>query len=211
MPEQDAVIAITSGVKDMQAVLNLVWDKLLPAMTPDPLATDEESHKKLELAVAGLSIRPQHGSASPAKAANRTFVFPANDRKLEAITLLTDASTKMGTLIAKFVGAEQKIACGNGSWQKGRLALGSFTEQPAAASGAWTADDTYTAKVCFYETPFIVTMSLTFSGDTVPLRVAFEPGVRPHPPGAAAGESGSECKRKPMTPSGQPSAMINRP
>ena len=36
MPEQDAVIAITSGVKDMQGVLNLVWDKLLPAMKPDP-------------------------------------------------------------------------------------------------------------------------------------------------------------------------------
>src|SRR5262249_17904140 len=32
MPEQDAVLAITSGVKDMQAVLNLVWDKLLPAL-----------------------------------------------------------------------------------------------------------------------------------------------------------------------------------
>src|SRR5262245_43043714 len=30
LPEQDAVIAITSGVRDMQAVLNLVWDKLLP-------------------------------------------------------------------------------------------------------------------------------------------------------------------------------------
>ena len=38
LPEQDAVIAITSGVKDMQAVLNLVWDKLLPAMKPSPLA-----------------------------------------------------------------------------------------------------------------------------------------------------------------------------
>ncbi len=192
MPEQDAVIAITSGVKDMQAVLNLVWDKLLPAMTPDPLATDLESHKKLELALAGLSIRPQHGSASPAKAANKTYVFPANDRKLEAITLLTDASTQMGTLIAKFAGAEQKIACGHGSWQKGRLAFGSFTEQPAAASGAWTADDTYTAKVCFYETPFIVTMSLTFSGDTVRFESRSKPRVRSHPPGAAAGEGGSE-------------------
>ena len=42
MPEQDAVIAITSGVKDMQAVLNLVWDKLLPAMNPAPLATDDD-------------------------------------------------------------------------------------------------------------------------------------------------------------------------
>src|SRR4051812_18791584 len=30
LPEQDAVIAITSGVKDMQAVMNLVWEKLLP-------------------------------------------------------------------------------------------------------------------------------------------------------------------------------------
>ena len=38
MPEQDAVVAITSGVKDMQAVLNLVWDKLLPAMSPSPLS-----------------------------------------------------------------------------------------------------------------------------------------------------------------------------
>jgi CubicO group peptidase (beta-lactamase class C family) len=32
LPEQDAVIAITSGLRDMQAVLNLVWDKLLPGL-----------------------------------------------------------------------------------------------------------------------------------------------------------------------------------
>ena len=32
IPEQDAVVAITSGVRDMQKVMNLVWDKLLPAM-----------------------------------------------------------------------------------------------------------------------------------------------------------------------------------
>jgi hypothetical protein len=37
--------------------------------------------------------------------------------------------------------------------------------EPAAASGAWTADDTFTAKICFYETPFITTVPLKFSGD----------------------------------------------
>ena len=47
MPEQDAVIAITSGVKDMQAVLNLVWDKLLPAMKPSALPADDAAGKKL--------------------------------------------------------------------------------------------------------------------------------------------------------------------
>ncbi len=47
MPEQDAVLVITSGVKDMQAVLNLVWDKLLPGMKPAPLAPDDEAANKL--------------------------------------------------------------------------------------------------------------------------------------------------------------------
>jgi hypothetical protein len=33
-----------------------------------------------------------------------------------------------------------------------------------AASGGWTADGTFTAKICFYETPFTVTATLKFSG-----------------------------------------------
>jgi hypothetical protein len=40
-------------------------------------------------------------------------------------------------------------------------------EQPAAASGAWTADESFTAKLCFYETPFVVTVTLKFAGDEV--------------------------------------------
>jgi CubicO group peptidase (beta-lactamase class C family) len=165
MPEQDVVIAITSGVKDMQAVLNLVWDKLLPAMNSGPLATDLESHTKLETALSALTLRPQAGSASPAKATNKTYLFPTNDRKLEAITLQSDEKGEAVTLVAKFAGSEQKISCGRGNWQKGKMAYGSFAEQPAAASGAWTANDTFTAKICFYETPFVLTLSLKFSGD----------------------------------------------
>ena len=44
-------------------------------------------------------------------------------------------------------------------------------EQPAAASGAWTADDTFTAKICFYETPFIISFGLKFSGDQLLLNL----------------------------------------
>jgi CubicO group peptidase (beta-lactamase class C family) len=163
MPEQDAVIAITSGVKDMQAVLNLVWDTLLPAMMPTPLATDDESRKKLEVTLAGLSLHPQDGSESPAKAANKTFLFPPNERKLEAITVQSDEQGNAVTLLARFGGVEQKIECGLGTWKKGRMAYGPLSEQPAAVSGAWTADDTFAAKICFYETPFILTLNLKFT------------------------------------------------
>ena len=46
LPEQDAVIAITSGVKDMQSVLDLVWDRLLPAIQTSPLADDPEAQRR---------------------------------------------------------------------------------------------------------------------------------------------------------------------
>jgi hypothetical protein len=34
-----------------------------------------------------------------------------------------------------------------------------------ATSGAWTGDDSFAAKICFYETPFILKLTLKFSGD----------------------------------------------
>jgi CubicO group peptidase (beta-lactamase class C family) len=166
LPEQDAVIVITSGVKDMQAVLNLVWDKLLPAMqSTSPLAADEEAAKKLADALKGLSLHPADGAGAPAKALGKTFEFPANERKLEAITLESDGKDGAVTLVARFDGVERRIACGRGKWQKGRTGWGRLAEQPAAASGAWTEDDTFTAKLCFYETPFIITIQLKFSDE----------------------------------------------
>ena len=63
LPGQDAVIAITSGVKDMQSVLDLVWDKLLPAIKPAPLSPDVEAQKRLEHKLKTLCLPPQQGRA----------------------------------------------------------------------------------------------------------------------------------------------------
>jgi CubicO group peptidase (beta-lactamase class C family) len=184
LPEQDAVIVITSGVKDMQTVLNLVWDKLLPAMqSASPLAVDEEAGKKLEQTLKGLTLHPAEGAGAPAKALGKTFVFPANERKLEAITLESDGKDGALTLVTRFDGVEQRIACGRGKWQKARAAWSPLTEQPTAASGAWTEDNTFTAKLCFYETPFLITIHLKFSGEelhyTAESNVGFGPTKQP--------------------------------
>ena len=186
LPEQDAVIAITSGVKDMQSVLNLVWERLLPAMQKGPLAADQGAQTTLERKLSGLSLKPQEGKATAQTAARfsgKTYAFPANDRKLEKITLVCDDKDGSVTLGVQSRGAFQKISCGQGKWVKGRLAYGTFREQPVGASGAWTANDTYTAKLCFYETPFTVTMALKFSGEQVfcdtASNVAFGPTEQP--------------------------------
>jgi CubicO group peptidase (beta-lactamase class C family) len=179
LPEQDAVIAITAGVKDMQTVLNLVWDKLLPAMNPSPLPSDEEARKKLDSALKGLSLRVPEGKGTPPKVAGRKYVFPANDRKLESVALETGGADRTVTLVARVGGAERRVACGVGTWRKGRAAWGRQPEQPAAAAGAWTADDTFTTKVCFTETPFIVTVRLQFTGDEVRCESEWNVGFGP--------------------------------
>ena len=136
-----------------------------------PLAPDDAAWTRLKRTLKNLSLPPQEGSASPAKVTGRKFVFPANDRKLESVTLDSDANNSDVTLLAQLDGVERRIVCGRGTWQKGQIAWGLdrlvpgavIAEQPVAASGAWTANDIFTAKLCFYETPYIVTIRLKFS------------------------------------------------
>ncbi|HEY2148226.1 MAG TPA: serine hydrolase, partial [Pirellulales bacterium] len=56
MPEQDAVVAITADTRDMQAELNIVWDKLLPALHASSLPPDHEAESKLKEKLATLEV-----------------------------------------------------------------------------------------------------------------------------------------------------------
>jgi CubicO group peptidase (beta-lactamase class C family) len=189
LPEQDAVIAITSGVRDMQAVLNLIWDKLLPAITSSAFAADDAAHKKLEQKLKGLALRTPEGASAPPKVAGKKYVFPTNERKLESIKMESEGKDGGMTLVTRMNGVERRIACGHGNWQKGRAAWGRLPEQPAAASGAWTSADTFTAKLCFYETPFIITIRLKFTGEEVHCQAESNVGFGPTKESALVGKA----------------------
>jgi CubicO group peptidase (beta-lactamase class C family) len=60
LPEQDAVIAITADTRDMQAELNVVWDKLLPAFHSSPLPLNANEQTRLEQALSSLAVRTGH-------------------------------------------------------------------------------------------------------------------------------------------------------
>lgn len=60
VPGQDAVIVITADTKDMQAELNVVWDKLLPAFHATPLKADPEQEGKLKATLSSLVVPEKH-------------------------------------------------------------------------------------------------------------------------------------------------------
>ncbi len=165
MPQQDAVIAMTSGTRDLQGVLNLVWDKLLPAMSAGPLPTDEQADQALKARLSKLMLPTPKGKTQVASAEfGKTFTFPTNDQKIDTLRLEFNSVNGETILIGRFNGkAEQRIPCGANEWKKCRLAFAALPEQAAAVSGAWTEPDTYTAKICFFETPFTMAAKLKFA------------------------------------------------
>jgi CubicO group peptidase (beta-lactamase class C family) len=196
MPDQDAVVAITSGVRDMQAVLNLVWDKLLPAMKPDSLPSDDVGDQKLKSKLASLTMPTPKSSEShqiPSDVSGKTFHFPSNPGKLEMLSLEFHQVDPV-TLIMKCDGTKEcRVHCGNGEWKKGRLAFGSLgfgplQEQPAAVCGAWAADKKYTALICFYETPYVLTLEMDFSSDKIRVDPTWNVSFGPRKPGQLVGE-----------------------
>ena len=60
LPEQDAVIAITADTKDMQAELNVVWDKLLPAFHSAALPPNADEEGQLRSTLAKLAVPENH-------------------------------------------------------------------------------------------------------------------------------------------------------
>jgi len=184
MPPQDAVLAITAGVGDMQAVMNAVWDHLLPAMQSDTASASSGAELELKRKLEALTVRlPEGQPTSPAarRVSGRPCRFEANEEKIASATL-----TFKGSRCRLALHAEREarpIECGSGAWVKGTAPFRDRPGAPVAASGAWTDDQTYRVQLCFYETPFIQTQDWKFDGDQVivtrKMNVGFGPTERP--------------------------------
>ena len=169
LPEHDVVIVITSGIKNMQVVLDLVFSKLLPAFSTNALKADPAGASALKSALAGLALHTPQGKAQGGAdlVAGRRYVFPENDEKIEWLAL-ERAADGTPTLVTRVAGVEQSLAMPLGRWATSRLPVPStFFGQSLATSGAWTSDVTFAGTLAYYETPFKLNVRLTFTGDTL--------------------------------------------
>lgn len=87
MPDQDAVIAITSETSDMQGALNLVWKYLLPSMRPQALPADKAKNDQLKKHLAALSLPPVANTGNHTNNTfNKTFSIQPNDLHINSIS-----------------------------------------------------------------------------------------------------------------------------
>jgi hypothetical protein len=174
MPDQDAVLAITGGYRDMQQVLDLAWKHLLPGMKDSPLSPDVQGESALGKRLATLSHAPvqgEVGSPMGAKVSGKKFELDANDAGISSVTFDIGAKPKAVTFATG--GREQRFELGTGRWKNqvvyfeklGMSVAPSSAPQPVAASGAWAAPDRFVMRAWLIETPYRLDMEFTFDAD----------------------------------------------
>ncbi|MGV9943728.1 serine hydrolase domain-containing protein [Streptomyces sp. NPDC003401] len=175
LPEHDAVVATTAATEDMQRLLDLVWEHLLPAFRPAPLPASGAADAALADRLARLALPPAPGKPAPPErrrewrdAAFTPYGGICADRP--ALTGVTVTADDDGWTLVLTEGDDRLTArLGTGAW--------TVTEEdvPLAASGGWNDGDTLTADLVLLETPHRLRVTCTLPDGTFTARWATRP------------------------------------
>lgn len=191
IPEQDAVIAITSGVMDMQLPLNYIFEYLLPAFSDHELIGNEAQDEKLMKRLSELSITDKNQSKSDLEFSynSKTFLLNNNPLELKEITLVRHQDSYSLNLGGEY--GELKISCGENHWIENAIAGSPILKKMPGKPGHPSriiakADLIENNKVHItmrlIETPFYVFMKLTYSEQEIIVETGINLGFeKPEP------------------------------
>lgn len=178
MPEQDAVLAITSETPDMQGELDLVWEHLLPGMKDSALPPNQPSQEKLSQRLSALAwSTPKGRVTSPlvSQISGKLFKLNSNGMNLESASF--EFAGSGCTFRVKDNQGDFPITCGVEKWVEGETSMPgtppsltsnkTVARSKVAASGTWLNEHTFEMTWRFYETPHHDTATCRFEGDNV--------------------------------------------
>jgi CubicO group peptidase (beta-lactamase class C family) len=178
MPEQDAVIAVTSESPSMQGELDLIWEHLLPSMKNDCLPANRDSQKHLTHELSSLALAPTKGqisSPTTPRISGKRFKVEMNKGNVEEVSLHFQNHACVFAL--KDNKGEYSVTCGLEKWTEGvtsmpgtppKLTAGALgPNSKVAASATWLDENTFEMTWRFIETPHHDTVTCHFDGDKV--------------------------------------------
>jgi CubicO group peptidase (beta-lactamase class C family) len=167
MPDQDAVLAITSGVPDMQAVMNLVWDHLLPAMSNKLNLPKSPASKQLAEKLQGLLLQPVAGTPSSPiirQVSGVKYILEKNKAGLKWMRLTFQDSSCQVEYQDRH--GKHTAVCGFQDWQESTTSM--FGEQRrTAGSFAWLDENTCSVVIYYHQTPFRDSLTYRFMDNQV--------------------------------------------
>jgi CubicO group peptidase (beta-lactamase class C family) len=170
LPELDAVVAITGGTEEMQAVLDHLWEHLLPGL--DTAEPTDDAQPALEERLQGLCLPPANGAPGPAHWEDWTAApFPvtaaadgAAGPRFTSVTV-GRADDRLEVTIGEPDNA-LTFAVGASEWFASEPLDVHGDAVPVAASGGWRDDRTLAVELIFLETAHRMDITCTLPART---------------------------------------------
>lgn len=166
LPEYDMTIAVTAGLANMQNVMTIFWEHLIPGIRKetDTLPEDPEALQALRSALASLSIPLAQGDTTR-RGESAVWNCGRNDAGIRSVSISFGKDDC--TLLFTTEKGEEKIHAGFGFNCDNLIQFRDSLPRRSAASAAWTAEDLLEIHVCNYETPFRDVYQINFTSQKV--------------------------------------------
>lgn len=171
LPEQDAVLAVTSGVMEMSMILDIAWKHLLPGLAKN-IEVDENYEKELASKLATLAYEPPnaHGiSSHRLKWSEKRFEAQTNSADITAFSF--NFADEHDQLTIWDGAGEHHIKIGHGKWVESTSRLVGKRVK-VAVSGTWKSRYQYELTVRLLGTPFCDTWTCDFINQAVRITVS---------------------------------------
>ena len=172
LPDQEMVIAVTSGAQDTQPVLTALWELLLPGVGQDePQPSDAAVTEELRQYAAGLAMPMAQGERlTYSPFFGRVYALSDNDLGISEISF---AAGEPDTVTLTVNGQRSCLPVGCGCWLDGTLDVPGLHEprvgrppvpvdRQVSCCGAWTGERVYELRILYNQTPFFDILSFAF-------------------------------------------------
>ncbi|WP_433944483.1 serine hydrolase domain-containing protein [Paenibacillus sp. SN-8-1] len=174
LPRHKAVIVMTGGHEDMQQVLNLVWEHLLPGFALPAEAGRRSLTETVDSGKALAVLQKKLKTLSLSSPKVRAVPYQALNRSGQRYKL-TDNSYHIDVVEFEFAGAfsalgmhldgtQNTLICGSGEWIENRVTI-EGSDHLISASGYWESEDTFVMIWRWLQMPFCDTFTFRFGDE----------------------------------------------
>lgn len=173
LPEHNAIVAVTSGLSDEKAVLDMVWEHLVPGMSEEALPDDTASRELLAERLDGLSLMPQ-GRLSADRYADladgRAYELEQNELKWRSVAFGKEAGGMSLTIVTE--SGHNPLPFNSETYTEGV-----YDGEPVAVTGGWLDERTLAVTSHMVTSAFTRTMTFRFGDDRLALDITGNVGM----------------------------------
>jgi len=179
MPDQDAVIVMTSETEDMQKELNLVWKYLLPAMSNEKFSPNNKALSELNQKLSDLALpiyQKSESSTLEKEISGKRYDFKPNGSHIQSIRL--NFSDTLVSFFLKKDNTDYQLGFSHGDWHFSETELPGPNLLPnnnpdmlrpykVAGSYTWLDNNSIELTLRYIESPHTETITCIFLDDKV--------------------------------------------